>query len=135
MTPLHHRAPGPVDWGLMNDGVTCDLIADGIHLDPAILKLILRNKTSQRVSLISDASCGGPDLLMVNIRFGAKTIVVRNGRTQNSNGNIAGSVITMLNAVRLMLSPWLLSESEVAQMSSLNPARLLRIESRLRIDC
>ena len=55
MTPLHHRAPGPVGWGLMNDQVTCDLIADGIHLDPSILKLILRNKTSKRVSLISDA--------------------------------------------------------------------------------
>ena len=55
MTPLHHRAPGPVGWGLMNDQVTCDLIADGVHLDPSILKLILRNKTSTRVSLISDA--------------------------------------------------------------------------------
>jgi len=35
MTPLHHRAPGPVGWGLIHDDVTCDLIADGVHLDGA----------------------------------------------------------------------------------------------------
>ena len=126
MTPLHHRSPGPVDWGLMNDGVTCDLIADGIHLDPAILKLILRTKTSQRVSLISDAIAAA-GLGDGEYQIWGETIRVRNGRTQNSNGNIAGSVITMLDAARMMLDLGC-SETEVAQMSSLNPARLLQID-------
>ncbi len=121
MTPLHHRAPGPVGWGLMNDQVTCDLIADGIHLDPSIVKLILRNKTLERVSLISDA------IAAAGLDDGGETIVVKNGRTQNSHGSIAGSVITMLDAVRMMSSLGF-SESGVAQMSSLNPARLLRID-------
>jgi N-acetylglucosamine-6-phosphate deacetylase len=126
MAPLHHRAPGPVDWGLMNDDVTCDVIADGIHLDPSILKLILRNKTPQRVSLISDAiaAAGRGD---GEYEIWGETITVQNGRTQNAKGSIAGSVITMLDAVRLMLSLGF-SEPEVAQMSSTNPARLLRID-------
>jgi len=129
MTPLHHRAPGPVDWGLMNDEVTCDVIADGIHLDPAILKLILRIKTSQRISLISDAiaAAGGGD---GEYEIWGEKITVKNGRTQNAKGSIAGSVITMLDAVRLMLFLGF-SENEVAQMSSTNPARLLRIDD----DC
>src|SRR5437867_8063855 len=55
MPSLHHRAPGPVGWGLIHDDVTCDVIADGIHIDPFILKLIIRIKTAERVSLISDA--------------------------------------------------------------------------------
>src|SRR5712692_9366688 len=55
MPPLHHRAPGPVGWGFLHDEVTCDMIADGIHLDPLMLKIILRTKTAERVSLISDA--------------------------------------------------------------------------------
>src|SRR5205807_4818583 len=55
MTPLHHRAPGPVGWGLLQDEVTCDVISDGVHLDTAILKLIVRNKSPERISLISDA--------------------------------------------------------------------------------
>ena len=50
MTPLHHRAVGAVGWGLLHDDVTIDLIADGIHVDRSILQLILRNKTTERVS-------------------------------------------------------------------------------------
>jgi len=129
MTPLHHRAPGPVDWGLMNDEVTCDLICDGIHLDPSVIKLIIRNKTPQRISLISDAIAAA-GLGDGQYEIWDEQITVKNGRTQNSKGSIAGSVITMLDAVRLMLSLGL-SENEVAQMSSTNPARLLRIDE----DC
>jgi N-acetylglucosamine-6-phosphate deacetylase len=126
MTPLHHRAPGPVGWGLMNDQVTCDLIADGVHLDPSILKLILRNKTSKRVTLISDAIAAA-GLGDGEYQIWGETIVVENGRTRNSHGSIAGSVITMTDAARMMLSLGS-SESEVAQMAALNPARLLKLD-------
>ncbi|HEV8428238.1 MAG TPA: amidohydrolase family protein, partial [Pyrinomonadaceae bacterium] len=55
MLPLHHRNPGPIGWGLSRDDVTCDVIADGIHLDQSILRLLLKIKGSGRLSLISDA--------------------------------------------------------------------------------
>ena len=126
MTPLHHRAPGPVGWGLLNDQVTCDVIADGIHLDPMVLKLILRSKTADRVSLISDA-IAATGLGDGEYDIWGEKIAVRNGRTANAGGSIAGSVITMLDAMRLMLSLGA-SEIEIARMASTNPARLLRIE-------
>jgi N-acetylglucosamine-6-phosphate deacetylase len=126
MTPLHHRAPGPVGWGLLHDEVSCDLIADGIHLDPAILKLILRQKTSQRVSLISDA-IAATGLGDGEYEIWGEQIAVKHGRTQNAKGSIAGSVITMLDAVRMM-SALGFSESDLALMSSFNPARLLGID-------
>jgi N-acetylglucosamine-6-phosphate deacetylase len=129
MTPLHHRAPGPVGWGLINDEVTCDVIADGVHLDPSILKLILRSKTAERISLISDA-VSPTGLGDGEYQIWGETIRVRSGRTENARGSIAGSVITMLDAVRLMLSLGT-SESAVARMASLNPARLLGIDK----DC
>ena len=126
MTPLHHRAPGPVGWGLLHDDVTCDVIADGVHIDPLMLKLILQTKTADRVSLISDAiaaaGLGDGDYAV----WGEK-ISVNNGRTQNARGSIAGSVITMLDAVRMMSSLGA-SEVEVARMASTNPARLLGID-------
>ena len=129
MPPLHHRAPGPVGWGLTRDEVTCDLIADGVHVDASVLKLILRSKTSERISLISDAiAAAGLDDGEYQI-WGEK-IQVEKGRTQNARGHIAGSVITMLEAARMMLSLGF-SESEVARMASLNPARLLGIDD----DC
>lgn len=129
MTALHHRAPGPVGWGLMHDEVSCDLIADGIHLDPSILKLILRNKKAQRISLISDA-VAATGLGDGEYEIWGEQITVKNGRTQNAKGSIAGSVITMLDAVRLM-SKLGFSENDLALMSSLNPARLLGIDQ----DC
>ena len=129
MTPLHHRAPGPVGWGLIHDEVTCDVIADGVHIDPSILQLILRNKTAERVSLISDAIAAA-GLGDGDYEIWGEKIAVKNGRTQNARGSIAGSVITMLDAVRMMLSLGV-TECEVARMASLNPARLLEIDD----DC
>ncbi len=125
MAPLHHRAPGPVGWGLIHDEVTCDVVADGVHVDPSILKLILRSKTADRVSLISDA-IAPTGLGDGEYHIWDEKIVVKDGRTQNARGSIAGSVITMLDAVRMMSSLGV-SESELARMASLNPARLLGI--------
>ncbi len=125
MPPLHHRAPGPVGWGLTHDDVTCDLIADGVHVDASVLKLILRGKTSQKISLISDA-IAATGLGDGEYQIWGEKIQVENGRTKNARGHIAGSVITMLEAVRMMLSLGV-SEPEVALMASLNPARLLDI--------
>jgi N-acetylglucosamine-6-phosphate deacetylase len=123
MSPLHHRAPGPVAWGLLNDDVTCDVIADGVHLDPLALKLVLRCKTAGRVSLISDAVAPA-GLGDGEYRVWGETISVTGGRTGNERGSIAGSVITMLDAARMMLSLGC-AETEVARMAATNPARLL----------
>jgi N-acetylglucosamine-6-phosphate deacetylase len=126
MSPLHQRAPGPVGWGLLQDDVTVDLIADGIHSDPLMLRLVLRCKTPALVSLISDAVAPA-GLGDGDYRVWGETISVREGRTSNERGSIAGSVITMLDAVSKTRSLGL-NEWEVARIASLNPARLLGLE-------
>jgi N-acetylglucosamine-6-phosphate deacetylase len=125
MTPLHHRSLGAVGWGLTRAEVSFDLIADGIHIHPQILRLLVGSKTPERVSLISDAIAAA-GLGDGEYEIWGEQIGVQNGRTQNSAGSIAGSVITMLDAVRLMLSLGF-TESEVARMSAANPAQLLGI--------
>jgi N-acetylglucosamine-6-phosphate deacetylase len=126
MAPLHHRAPGPVGWGLSRDGVTCDIVADGIHLDPQMLRLLLKLKGADRLSLISDAVAAA-GLGDGDYEIWGETITVRDGRTSNLRGAIAGSVITMLDAVRLLQSLGV-SEVDVAKMAATNPAQLLGIE-------
>jgi N-acetylglucosamine-6-phosphate deacetylase len=125
MLPLHHRNPGPISWGLANDDVSIDLIADGIHLDPFMLRLLLKIKGVKSISLISDAiaAAGKGD---GDYKIWGETIFVKNGRTANASGSIAGSVISMLDAVRLLLSLGV-SYIDVAQMASTNPARLLGV--------
>jgi N-acetylglucosamine-6-phosphate deacetylase len=102
------------------------LIADGVHVDPFMLRLLLRVKTPDRLSLISDA-IAATGLGDGDYQIWGETISVTNGRTRNARGSIAGSVITMLDAVRMMLSLGV-TEPDVARMSSTNPARLLRID-------
>jgi len=129
MSPLHHRAPGPVGWGLLNDDVSLDLIADGIHLDPMMLKVLLRCVTPSRLALISDA-IAATGLGDGDYEIWSEQITVQDGRTRNARGSIAGSVITMLDAVKRMLSLGA-SECDIARMASTNPARLLGID----VDC
>ena len=126
MAPLHHRSPGPIAWGLSRDDVTIDLIADGIHLDPFILRLLMKVKGASGISLISDAiaAAGRGD---GDYEIWGETIRVKNGRTANASGSIAGSVISMLDAVRLMRSLGV-SSIDLAQLASTNPARLLGLD-------
>ncbi|MDT7687841.1 MAG: N-acetylglucosamine-6-phosphate deacetylase [Acidobacteriota bacterium] len=126
MSPLHQREPGPIGWGLMQDDVTVDLIADGVHSDPLMLRLVLRCKTPERISLISDAVAPA-GLGDGEYNIWGETITVKGGRTSNERGSIAGSVITMLDAVHTMRALGL-GEPEVARVASLNPARLLGLE-------
>ena len=126
MPQLHHRQPGPVGWGLSRDDVTCDVIADGIHLHPLTLRMLMKAKGSTNLSLISDAiaAAGKGD---GDYQIWGETISVKEGRTSNAAGNIAGSVITMLDAARMMRSVGA-SEVETARMAATNAARLLRID-------
>ena len=127
MAPFNHRAPGPVGWGLSHEDATCDVIADGIHLDSLVLRMLLKAKGSDHLLLISDAiaAAGKGD---GEYSIWGQTISVINRRTNNSSGTIAGSVITMLDAVRMMLSLGA-SEIAVAHMAATNPARLLRVNN------
>jgi N-acetylglucosamine-6-phosphate deacetylase len=128
MTGLHHRDVGVVGWALTKDDVTFDIIADGIHVNPAMLEFACRSKSPDNVSLISD-SVAPTGLGDGEYEIWGEKVSVVNGRTQNERGSIAGSVISMQDAVKRMLSLGF-SAVEVGKMASLNPARLLGIDNR-----
>jgi N-acetylglucosamine-6-phosphate deacetylase len=127
MTGVHHRDIGVAGWGLARREVGFDIIADGIHVAPKMLEFACRSKGTDKVSLISDsvAPTGRGD---GEYELWGEKIAVVNGRTQNERGSIAGSVITMRDAVRQMLSLGF-STAEVAQMASTNPAKLLGFDN------
>jgi N-acetylglucosamine-6-phosphate deacetylase len=129
MPQLHHREPGPVGWGLLHDEVTVDVIADGLHLDPLALRLVVHAKTYERVTLISD-SVAPAGLGDGEFRLWDEIIRVSGGRTSNERGNIAGSVITMLDAA-LTMRRLGYAEPAVARMAALNPARLLGLDAEV----
>ena len=127
MTGLHHRETGVVGWALTKDDTTFDIIADGVHVTPTVLKFGVESKGTDKVSLISD-SVAPTGLGDGDYQLWDEKISVVNGKTQNERGSIAGSVMTMLDAVKMMRELGF-SDADVSKMASANPAKLLGIEA------
>jgi len=129
MTGVHHRELGVAGWGLANNEVTFDIIADGIHVHPKMLGFACRAKTPDKVSLISD-SVAPTGLGDGSYELWGEKISVTEGRTRNERGSIAGSVITMQNALKHMLVRGF-SLTEVSKMASSNPAALIGLSGKM----
>ncbi|MBZ5655030.1 MAG: N-acetylglucosamine-6-phosphate deacetylase [Acidobacteriia bacterium] len=122
MRPLNHRDPGILGAVLTDARVSADIIADGVHLDPAIVRLFAHAKGAQQTVLITDATAatGMPD---GTYRLGSLEVEVRDGRC-TSDGKLAGSLLTMDRAIRNLaqFASWTLEQAVAA--ASLNPARI-----------
>lgn len=125
MSGIHHRNLGVAGWGLLKEEIGFDIIADGFHIHPNMIKMACHRKGSDKVSLISD-SVMPTGLGDGDFEVWGENISVARGRTQNERGSIAGSVITMLDAVKNMAALGF-ANHEAANMAALNPARTLGI--------
>ncbi len=98
MRSLNHRDPGIVGEALTNPGIAVEIIADGIHLDPSIVKMTIAAKGQRNVILITDgtAATGMPD---GRYHLGTFEFDVKDGRCL-SDGKLAGSTLTMDRALR-----------------------------------
>jgi len=125
---LDHRSPGILGAVLTDSRVSADIIADGVHLDPAIVKLLANAKGPKQTVLITDAisATGMPE---GRYRLGSFEVDVRDGKCM-MGGKLAGSVLTMDRAVRNLarFAEWDLAQAVAA--ASQNPARVARIANR-----
>lgn len=125
---LDHRSPGILGAVLTDDRMSADIIADGVHLDPAIVKLFAKAKGSEQTVLITDATSatGMPE---GRYRLGSFEVDVRDGKCM-VDGKLAGSVLTMDRAVRNLarFAEWDLPQAVAA--ASQNPARVARIANK-----
>src|SRR5271166_453971 len=125
MRPLDHREPGIIGEVLSDDNITADLIADGIHVAPEVVKVFLQSKGYERAVLITDAisATGMPD---GRYQLGPIQVDVKDGKC-TSNGSLAGSVLTMDRAVRNVtkFSNWNLRQA--VRAATLNPAQAVNL--------
>jgi N-acetylglucosamine-6-phosphate deacetylase len=124
MRPLDHREPGILGEVLTSEQLTADIIADGIHVAPEVVKLFLRAKGVERAVLITDATAaaGMPD---GTYQLGPIQVEVKDGRCTvhgETEGKLAGSVLTMDHAVRNLkqFAGWSLQNS--IRAATQNPA-------------
>jgi N-acetylglucosamine-6-phosphate deacetylase len=128
MRPLDHRQPGLLGSVLTDPGVSADIIADGIHLDPTVVQLFLRAKGTQAAVLITDAisATGMPE---GRYRLGSFEVEVRGNKCTRGD-TLAGSVLRLDQAVRnvMQFAGWKLEE--VVQLASVNPAAVIGEKGR-----
>jgi len=125
MRPIHHREPGPIPALLDDDRAYLELIADGVHLPPAILAGTIRRAGSARTLLVSDAmaAAGASD---GRYRLGGLDVDVRDRQARlASTGAIAGSTLTMAAAVRHAVQVAGVPLVDAIQAATATPAALL----------
>lgn len=130
MSGLHHREPGCIGAFLSHDKITSELIADGIHVHPAVLNLSWKCKGSDKAVLITDCMCAGglPD---GNYQLGELPVVVTNGIARTESGSLAGSTLTLNSAIRNMVTLANIPETDAIRMATETPAKLLGLEDTL----
>jgi N-acetylglucosamine-6-phosphate deacetylase len=131
MPGIGHRAPGPVVALLEDERVTVELVGDGVHLHPSIVDLSLRAAGTDRVAFVTDAmgAAGMGDGLYP---LGPLQVRVEDGVARLVEGDsIAGSTLTLDEALRRAVTVSALSLPEASRVLSLTPARLLGLADRV----
>ncbi|MFZ0820246.1 MAG: N-acetylglucosamine-6-phosphate deacetylase [Candidatus Acidiferrales bacterium] len=128
MRPFSHRDTGVLGAVFTSPQVTAELIADGVHVDAAAMKLLLKAKTAGGVILVSDgtAATGMRD---GRFRLGDIDVNVTNGVVRNAEGKLAGSALTLNRALRNILGLGV-GMMDAVRMLTYQPAKLLGLEKR-----
>lgn len=126
MRPFSHRDSGVIGAVLTSPEVTAELIADGVHVEEAAMRLLLQAKGAAGVILISDglSATGMPD---GKYMLGGFEVTVSGGVCRNSEGKLAGSTLTLDRALRNIVALGI-SLPDAVRMLTANPAKLLGIE-------
>jgi N-acetylglucosamine-6-phosphate deacetylase len=125
MRPLGHRDPGIVGEVLSNVSITADIIADGVHVHPSIVRVFLQAKGVERTVLVTDgtAATGMPD---GRYMLGSLKVEVQDGKCLH-DGKLAGSVLTLDRAVRNAMEFAGIDLQQALRLATVNAARAVNI--------
>ena len=129
MPPIQNRAPGAVTAVLDSDTATAEMICDGFHNHPAIVRMAFRLLGEDRIAVVSDAmrAAGCPDGDFV---LGGQTVFVRNGQARLADGTIAASTTNVYEEFRNLLR-WGIPLRQALKACTVNPARIARADAQI----
>jgi N-acetylglucosamine-6-phosphate deacetylase len=127
MTPLSHRAPGLAGAVLEREDVTVELVCDGVHVHPAVMRVALAAKSPARVMAITDGTAGSGLPRGARSSIGGRSITVGDV-ARLDDGTIAGSVLTMDRAFAVLVTVCGLGLVEAAILCATTPARQLNLQ-------
>lgn len=126
---LHHREIGAAGYGLIEDDVYTELIVDGFHITPAMVRLVYKIKGPERIELITDAmrAKGAPE---GESELGGQKVFVKDKQARLESGSLAGSVLNYNDAFKNMIAFSGCSIEDAVKMSSVNQAREFNLEKK-----
>ncbi|HZW39867.1 MAG TPA: N-acetylglucosamine-6-phosphate deacetylase [Ignavibacteriaceae bacterium] len=129
MKPLHHRNPGPLGAIFENENITAQVISDGHHLHPSIIRLIYKVLGSKRMILITDGmkSMGLPEGKYI---YNGKEYISEGGAAKYPDGTLIGSTMSLGNIAYKFMEFTRCSIEEALNTITINPAKLLKIDDR-----
>lgn len=129
MSPLHHRNPGAVGAAFDSD-TYCGLIVDDVHLHPAVVRLAIHAKGTDRIMLVTDAMPSvGTDVSEFTLQ--GKRIAVKDGVCIFEDGTLAGTHLDMASALRKTVEVTGLPVPDVSAMASATPAAFLSLQGSI----
>lgn len=131
MRPLHHREPGPALALLENPAIFAELIADGVHLHPTVVRFI--TESPSRPVFVTDAmAAAGAD--EGNYKLGGLDVIVADGEARLADGTLAGSVLTLSEAVRYAVHTAGIPLEVAVRAATQNPADMIGLSDRGRLQ-
>lgn len=129
MTGLHHREPGVVGAAMYHEQLSTELIADGIHVHPAVMNILYRVKTAGKLALVSD-SMRAAAMGEGTYDLGGQEVHVHGDQAKLADGTLAGSILTLNRAVANMVTLSKVPLPEAVEMASHTPATILGLGER-----
>lgn len=124
MSRMHHRDPGAVGAVFIHPELSCEVIADGIHINPEIIKFLLRCKSLDKIVLVTDALKPAKQKKKPLIANGDE-VYLNQCFYRKSDNAIAGSALSMLDSVKNIVSYGFNLEQAV-RMAATNPAHIMK---------
>ena len=122
MSLMSSRAPGVAGAVLESTAVAAELICDGVHVHPALMAMAIRAKTARRMMAITDGTAGAGLAPGSRTRLGDRAIVITDRCAMLEDGTLAGSILSMDGAFRMLVNGVKLSLSDASRMCSTTPA-------------
>jgi N-acetylglucosamine-6-phosphate deacetylase len=134
MPPLHHREPGLVGAVLEDDRVAAEVVCDGYHVHPAILRSVVRGKRPDRLMAITDGTGASGIAVGGHAELGGRRITARETAAFLDDGTLAGSTLTMDRAFRLLVHEAGVPVVDAARMCATTQALELGLDGQGRLD-
>lgn len=128
MDPMHHRKPGPIPAAAERDDVTAEIIADGVHIHPAMVRLAFNLFGDGKMILVSDTlRAAGLDDGTYDL--GGQDVTVRGPEARIANGALAGSVSDLMRCFTVAVKDMDIPLASAVKAASVNPARAIGMDA------